>query len=90
MVEASAIFMLIREAMWIALFTTLPVLGAVLLSALFTGILQSVTKLSEATLAVVPRIIAGMITLIALGPWIGGRIASFAERTWALLQSVQI
>lgn len=82
------IFELVREAMLTALFTALPVLGAALLATLLTVLLQRVTRMSDTMLSVVPRIVAGIITLIAVGPWLGHRIASFAERIWSLIQTV--
>ena len=90
MAHADPIFELVREAMLIALFTALPVLGAALLATLLTAILQAITRLSDAMLSVVPRILSGVVTIVVVGPWLGHRVASFAERAWAMIQSAHL
>ncbi len=55
------------------LFLILQLAGPVLLVSLVVGILvsifQSVTQLQEATLTFVPKILAGILTIIFLAPW---------------------
>ena len=88
MMETGDILFLVREAIMLALLMSLPLLGIVLLTSIFTMVIQSLTKVSESALSVVPRILAVMVTLLVAGPWMGSRVAGFAERVWILLQSV--
>jgi flagellar biosynthesis protein FliQ len=44
------------------------------------------SKVSEPVLTYVPRIIAVVLAVLLAGPWIGGRVAVFAERVWSMIQ----
>jgi flagellar biosynthetic protein FliQ len=46
-----------------------PVLFATMTVGLSVGTFQSVTQVQEATLTFVPKIIAGITTIMALAPW---------------------
>ena len=90
MVQTADILSLVKEAIVLALLLALPLLGAALVSAIFTVILQSMTKVSETAISIVPRIVAVMLTLVIAGPWMSARIAGFAERVWSLIQAVDL
>jgi flagellar biosynthesis protein FliQ len=90
MVEYNDILSLGREAMILALLSALPILGAALLSSLLTAVIQSIARISETALSIVPRILAVGAALIFTGPWIGHRVALFATKVWSLLQGVGI
>jgi flagellar biosynthetic protein FliQ len=76
---------LAREAIVLTIVLSLPMLGAALLAGLVTSSLQVLTKISEPTLTYVPRIIAVSLMSLVAAPWIGSRVAGFAERVWVLL-----
>jgi len=90
MVETTDILALGREAVVLALTLSSPLLCAALLSGLVTAVLQSITRLSDTALSIVPKIIAVSLVLILAGPWMGGRLAGFATRIWSLLQAVDL
>lgn len=46
-----------------------PVLMTSMIVGLAIGVLQSVTQIQEATLTFVPKIFAGLITLMFTAPW---------------------
>lgn len=46
-----------------------PVLLVSMIVGLVIGIFQSVTQIQEATLTFVPKILAGILTIIFLAPW---------------------
>jgi flagellar biosynthesis protein FliQ len=77
-----------REGLILALLLSLPILGAALIAGLLTTLLQMVTKVSEPVLTYVPRIVAVVLAVILVGPWMGGRLANFAERVWSMIQAV--
>jgi flagellar biosynthetic protein FliQ len=77
-----------REGLILALLLSLPILGAALIAGLLTALLQMVTKVSEPVLTYVPRIVAVVLAVIFVGPWMGGRLANFAERIWSMIQVV--
>jgi len=51
------------------LIVTAPVLGVGLLIGLLVSIFQATTQIQEQTLAFIPKIVASLLTLIFVGPW---------------------
>ena len=58
-----------REAVFTLLKIVTPVLLVALFVGLIIGIFQALTQIQEMTLAFVPKIIAGILTMIILLPW---------------------
>jgi len=75
----------LSQMIWNALYVAAPVLLAALLVGLMISVLQVTTQLQEITLSYVPKIMVTALLLIALGPWMLGRVASFAQ---SLYQSI--
>ena len=73
-----------REAITLALLLSAPPLCAALFVGLLTGVGQAATQIQEATLGVVPRLAAVLVTLLLAGPWIGARLVRFAGDCLAL------
>ena len=76
---------LMNQLLW----TTLLVAGPVLIAALGVGLVISVfqvaTQLQEMTLSYVPKLLAAMFVLIALGSWMIHQITQFATATIGLI-----
>jgi flagellar biosynthetic protein FliQ len=68
----------LNEMLWAALIVSAPVLLAMLLVGLIISVLQVSTQLQEVTLSYVPKILTSAFILIAIGPWMMGRVTSFA------------
>ena len=62
-------------AAWIV---SAPGLRAMLLVGLVISVLQVTTQLQEVTLSYVPKILVSAFILIAIGPWMMGRVTHFA------------
>jgi flagellar biosynthesis protein FliQ len=75
---------LAREALILSLLASAPPLLAALAIGLVTGLLQAVTQVQDQALGAVPRIAAVLAALVVAGPWMGGRLARFAEAAFAL------
>jgi len=56
--EASEIFDVLREGLWVALVVSLPVLGVALLVGIVIGLFQALTSIQEMTLTFVPKLAA--------------------------------
>ncbi|MBM7647117.1 flagellar biosynthetic protein FliQ [Bacillus ectoiniformans] len=63
-------------------YTTLIICGPLLILALVVGlavsIFQATTQIQEQTLAFIPKIVAVLVGLIFFGPWMLGRMLSYA------------
>jgi flagellar biosynthetic protein FliQ len=64
--------------LWNSLIIAGPILIVTLILGLLISIFQVTTQLQEITLSYVPKILATAFLLIALGPWMIGRLTQFA------------
>lgn len=71
---------LVREALWIAMIVSLPILAAGVLIGLAISIVQSITSIQEQTLTFVPKILVMIGVTILLASWIAEQILDFAVR----------
>ena len=69
-----------REALWLIIICSAPLLLVSLIVGLVISIFQTVTSIQEQTLTFVPKIISIFITLILCGGWIMDNIVSFMTR----------
>lgn len=58
-----------RQAIWITLLISGPMLIAGLLVGLLVGIFQAVTQIHEMTLTFIPKILVMVVVFLALLPW---------------------
>ena len=69
---------LMNQLLWNSVIVSMPVLAAALAVGLLVSIFQVATQLQEMTLSYVPKLAAAVAVMIALGPWMIGRITQFA------------
>lgn len=60
---------ILQQTLTLILELASPILIVSVVVGLFISIFQSVTQIQEATLTFVPKIIAGILTIIVLTPW---------------------
>lgn len=65
------------KAIKTALLVALPLLSAGLLVGVLVSIFQAVTSIQDMSLTFIPKIIAVMVTLLLVLPWIMGTLISF-------------
>lgn len=68
-----------RDAFFMALSTSAPILAIGLLVGLTISIVQSVTQLQEQTLTFVPKIAAMVVAAAYFIPWIANRMLSYTQ-----------
>ena len=66
-----------REALWLIIKCSAPLLLVSLVVGLTISIFQTVTSIQEQTLTFVPKILSIFITLILTGGWIMDNIVTF-------------
>jgi flagellar biosynthetic protein FliQ len=79
---------LLNQMLWQALIIATPVVAVVMVVGLVVSVLQVATQLQEMTLSYVPKLIAATLVLIAVGPWMIGRMAHFATEAVRTIQSI--
>lgn len=79
---------LLNEMLWASLLVAGPVLIATLLVGLLISVFQVTTQLQEITLSYVPKILVAAFLLIAIGPWMMGRVTQFATSLYTVIPSL--
>lgn len=74
-----------RNAFYMALTTSAPILGVGLFVGLTISIIQSVTQLQEQTLTFVPKIAAMIIAASYFLPWIAQRMLTYSREMFGAL-----
>jgi flagellar biosynthetic protein FliQ len=83
--DASQVFSIGQQALWLLLMVSAPVLVAVLVVGLVVSVFQAATQINEATLSFVPKIVAAVVVLGIAGPWMMTTLVEYLQRT---LQSI--
>jgi len=68
-----------RNAFWMALSTSAPILVIGLIVGLAIALFQAVTQLQEQTLTFVPKIAAMVVAATIFIPWISQRMMTFTQ-----------
>ncbi|HOP75148.1 MAG TPA: flagellar biosynthesis protein FliQ [Bacillota bacterium] len=74
-----------REALWVALMISAPILGIGLIIGLVVSIFQATTQIHEQTLTFIPKLLGILIALVIFGPWMLHSLTSFASKILANL-----
>ena len=75
------------ETYKITLSVSLPMLLVGLVVGLVVSIFQATTQINEMTLTFVPKIVAVVVVLIVLAPWMMNMILDFTKRVFDLIPS---
>lgn len=68
-----------RNAFWMAMATSAPILLIGLVVGLLIALFQAVTQLQEQTLTFVPKIAAMIVAASIFIPWISDRMVAFTQ-----------
>lgn len=88
MTTAEALGHMLRQALYLAVLLSAPVLLAVLATGLVMGLLQAVTQIRERTLSVVPKILIAFLVLAVMGGWMASELVRFTGVILAALPGV--
>ena len=72
-----------RDALWLILKMSAPILLVSLVVGLIVSIFQTVTSIQEQTLTFVPKIIAIFIALMVFGNWMLVSITQYIVELWS-------
>lgn len=78
----------LNDMLWNSLLVAGPILIATLIVGLMISVFQVTTQLQEITLSYVPKILTTAFLLIAIGPWMMGRVTSFASSLYLLIPTL--
>lgn len=69
-----------QNALLLSLAVVLPVLAVAAIVGLIVAAFQAASQIQDPTIAHLPRLLAVVVALVILGPWMGSQIGAFAER----------
>jgi flagellar biosynthetic protein FliQ len=75
-----------RDAFWMALSTSAPILVIGLTVGLTISMFQAVTQLQEQTLTFVPKILAMVVAASIFIPWIANRMIAYTQEMFSSFQ----
>jgi flagellar biosynthetic protein FliQ len=76
---------LARQALWITMIVSAPLLGVALAVGLFIGIIQAATSINEMTLSFIPKLIALGLALLIFGSW---QLVTLVDFTRSIFQRI--
>ena len=79
--DATQVFTLGQQGLYMLLLVSAPILISVLLIGLVVSIFQAATQIHEATLSFVPKIIGAVAVLAIAGPWMLTTLVEYIQRT---------
>ena len=83
--EDSVFLTLTQNVLILILILSTPILVVSMVVGLIISIFQAVTQIQEATLTFVPKIIAGILTMIIMLPWM---LNMFVSRTTEMFEYI--
>ena len=76
---------LARRAMTLVLLVGAPVLATALVVGLIVSVLQAVTQVQEQTLSFVPKVVAVLVAVAIVGPWMLDKLVEFGREMFGPL-----
>jgi flagellar biosynthetic protein FliQ len=76
---------LARRAITLVLVAGAPVLATALIVGLVVSVVQAVTQVQDQTLTFVPKIIAVLVALAIVGPWMMEKLIEFSREMFGTL-----
>lgn len=78
--DVAAVIDLGREALWMTILVSAPLLGVALAAGLLIGVIQAATSINEMTLSFIPKLAALAVVLVLTGGWQIGIMIDFTRR----------
>jgi flagellar biosynthetic protein FliQ len=83
--DTSTVVDLGRQALWMTVLISAPLLIVALAVGLVIGILQAATSINEATLSFIPKVAAIALTLVLVGGW---QLTTLVDYTRGVFQRI--
>ena len=77
-----------REAIWTTVVLAAPLLLASLVVGLVVSIFQAVTQINEATLTFIPKMLAIVLVMVVLAPWMTQMLTSYTTELFTSMPNL--
>jgi flagellar biosynthetic protein FliQ len=74
-----------RDAIWTTVLLASPLLLSALVVGLVVSIIQAVTQINESTLTFIPKMLAIVVVMIIMAPWMTQMITSYTTELFTSL-----
>lgn len=88
MLSQPEILTVIKDAVYVVLLASMPMLGAALIIGVLVSIFQATTQINEQTLAFVPKIIGILFAFLIFGGWIISKVTDFTTEIFAAINTM--
>lgn len=88
-VSADYALQLLTQMLWTSFLVAAPLLLVTLVVGVLIGVLQVATQLQEMSLSYVPKLAAAFLVLLVAGPWMLGRLVSFATTLYGSIPAIR-
>ena len=68
-----------RQALWMTMLISAPLLGMALVVGLIIGVFQAATSINEQTLSFIPKLVALGLTLALIGGWMINTLVDYTR-----------
>lgn len=79
---------LVREGFLLTLLLAAPLLVAVLIAGVLSGLLAAFTQIQDPSVSLVPRVAAVGIAIVLFGSSIAAQLQAFASKLWPMVTAV--
>ena len=77
-----------RQALWMTMLISAPLLGVALVVGLIIGVFQAATSINEQTLSFIPKLVALGLTLAILGGWMINTLVDYPRVLFGLIPTL--
>jgi flagellar biosynthetic protein FliQ len=86
--DTAAVVDLARQALWIAMVISAPILGVGLAVGLVVGIFQAATSINEQTLSFIPKVLSIGLTISLTGGWMINTLVDYTRSIFTRIPSL--
>ena len=79
MLDTALVVDLGRQALWMTMLISAPILGIGLLVGLTVGIFQAATSINEQTFSFIPKLVAMAVTMAVAGGWMINTLVDYTR-----------
>jgi flagellar biosynthetic protein FliQ len=80
MMDIATVIDLAREALWMTILISAPLLGVALIAGVLIGVIQAATSINEMTLSFIPKLAALALVIAIAGGWQIGIMVDYTRR----------
>lgn len=88
MLSQTEILSVMKQAVYVVLMASMPMLGAALIIGVLISIFQATTQINEQTLSYVPKIIGILLALVIFGGWIISMLMDFTTDLYMAINTM--